>query len=249
MNFRPAGMKLTAAPPTTPSATGSFRPTAYRGLDVHRQQCKVSAAAPDRIRVESERKNRFSRRLWDVQRASGCAGISHRSERPFQSDLQHRGVARFRPSHRSTAPVPAKALLVPGGVQPDMKTPTLISWSLRVQQEISPNTVLTVGYVGSHGYHEIIGIDANEPFPTICPASPCPATYPSTFPGPLANAPFPPGATTFPPKHQRRIPHWRIRGRGFRREQQLQRAASRREPSFQPWRLFSRSLHLVKSPG
>jgi len=77
------------------------------------------------------------------------------------------------------APVPAGAKLVPGGVQPDMKTPTLISWSLRVDRELSPNTVLTIGYVGSHGYHELIGIDANEPFPVICPASPCPAAYPT----------------------------------------------------------------------
>ena len=40
------------------------------------------------------------------------------------------------------APVPAAAKLVPGGVQPDMQTPTLISWSLRVERELSPNTVL-----------------------------------------------------------------------------------------------------------
>ncbi|MGO9271292.1 MAG: carboxypeptidase regulatory-like domain-containing protein [Terriglobia bacterium] len=76
------------------------------------------------------------------------------------------------------APVPAKAKLVPGGVQPDMKTPTLVSWSLRVERQLTPNTALTVGYVGSHGYHELIGIDANEPFPTLCPAAPCPAAYP-----------------------------------------------------------------------
>ena len=61
-----------------------------------------------------------------------------------------------------------------------MKTPTLISYSLRVQRELSPNTSLTVGYVGSHGYHEIIGIDANEPFPVICPASPS-RKLPSNF--------------------------------------------------------------------
>jgi hypothetical protein len=79
-------------------------------------------------------------------------------------------------------PPPAGAKLVPGGVQPDMKTPTLISWSLRLQQEVSPNTSLTVGYVGSHGYHEIIGIDANEPIPVICPASPCPAVFPTWDP-------------------------------------------------------------------
>ena len=97
-----------------------------------------------------------------------------------------------------TAPVPSGAKLVPGGVQPDMRTPTLISYSLRISQELSPNTALTVGYVGSHGYHEITGIDANEPVPTICPASPCPATYPSTFPGALANAPVPAGSFFIP---------------------------------------------------
>jgi hypothetical protein len=96
------------------------------------------------------------------------------------------------------AAVPAGAKLVPGGVQPDMQTPTLISWSLRVERQISPNTALTVGYVGSHGYHEIVGVDANEPFPTICPASPCPATYPSTFPAGLANTPVPAGTLFIP---------------------------------------------------
>jgi hypothetical protein len=96
------------------------------------------------------------------------------------------------------APVPAKALLVPGGVQPDLKMPTLISYSLRVQQEITPNTSLTIGYVGSHGYHELVGIDANTPVPTICPASPCPAAYPATFPGALANAAVPAGSFYIP---------------------------------------------------
>ena len=91
-------------------------------------------------------------------------------------------------------PFPATLKLVPGGVQPDMKTPTLISYSLRVQQQLSPNTSLTLGYIGSHGYHELIGIDANEPFPVVCPASPCPATYPATFPTGIAGAPVPVGA-------------------------------------------------------
>jgi hypothetical protein len=72
-------------------------------------------------------------------------------------------------------------------VQPDMRTPTLISWSLRVQQEITPNTSLTIGYVGSHGYHELVGIDANTPFPVICPASPCPAVYPTWDPSQLTS--------------------------------------------------------------
>ena len=92
------------------------------------------------------------------------------------------------------APVPAKALVSPGGVQPNLKMPTLISYSLRVEQEITPNTSLTIGYVGSHGYHEIVGLDANTPVPTICPASPCPADYPKTFPAGLAGTPVPAGS-------------------------------------------------------
>jgi hypothetical protein len=95
-------------------------------------------------------------------------------------------------------PFPATAKLVPGGVQPDLQTPTLISYSLRIQQELSPNTSLTVGYVGSHGYHELIGIDANEPFPVICPATPCPTTYPATFPVGIANTPVPAGTYFVP---------------------------------------------------
>ena len=94
----------------------------------------------------------------------------------------------------TSAAVPAAAKLVPGGVQPNLQTPTLISWSLRIQQEITSNTSLTVGYVGSHGYHELLGIDANEPFPVICPASPCPATYPANFPVGLAGTPVPAGS-------------------------------------------------------
>ncbi len=112
-----------------------------------------------------------------------------------------------------SAPIPATAKLVPGGVQPDMKTPTLISWSLRVDRELSPNTSLTIGYVGSHGYHELIGVDANESQPVICPASPCPAVYPTVNPNatptvtismgfpvgsPLAGAPVPAGSFYIP---------------------------------------------------
>jgi hypothetical protein len=113
------------------------------------------------------------------------------------------------------APIPATARLVPGGVQPDMQTPTLVSWSLRIEQQLSPNTSLTVGYVGSHGYHEIVGVDANEPTPVICPASPCPAVFPTFDPSqpttatnsptigfpigsPLAGAPVPAGSFYIP---------------------------------------------------
>jgi Carboxypeptidase regulatory-like domain/TonB-dependent Receptor Plug Domain len=98
----------------------------------------------------------------------------------------------------AVSPVPANAKVAPAGFQPDMQTPTLLSYSLRIQQELSPNTVLTIGYVGSHGYHELVSLDDNEPTPTICPAAPCPAVYPSNFPSPLAGAAIPAGAYFIP---------------------------------------------------
>ena len=133
-------------------------------------------------------------------------------------------------------PVPAKALLIPGGTQPNLKMPTLISYSLGIEQEITPNTSLTIRYVGSHGYHELIGVDANEPIPTICPASPCPAVYPANFPAPLAGS----------ARSGRHLLHSRGNAEGqpdageyldlvLGRRQQLQRAASRLQSSLQSW--------------
>jgi hypothetical protein len=101
------------------------------------------------------------------------------------------------PLSTQSAP-PSNALLVPGGVQPDLKMPTLISYSLRVEQMLTPNTSLTIGYVGSHGYHEIVGVDGNTPAATICPDSPCPATYPKSFPAGLAGTPVPAGSYYIP---------------------------------------------------
>jgi hypothetical protein len=89
---------------------------------------------------------------------------------------------------------PSNALLVPGGVQPDMFTPTVESWSLRVERELTADTYITVGYVGSHGYHELIGVDVNAPAPVICPSAPCPATFPNIAAwGALAGQPVPAG--------------------------------------------------------
>jgi hypothetical protein len=70
--------------------------------------------------------------------------------------------------------------IVPSGVQPNLQTPTVISYDFKIQRQIFPNTTVSVGYIGSHGYHEILSIDANVPGNVvICPASPCPANYPA----------------------------------------------------------------------
>jgi hypothetical protein len=102
-----------------------------------------------------------------------------------------------------TAPPPTSplALLVPGGVQPDLRIPTLVSYTVNVERALWNDTTLTVGYVGSRGYHQIVGVDANAPAPVVCPAAPCPATFPTTLDptshqpiyGALAGQPVPAG--------------------------------------------------------
>ena len=81
-----------------------------------------------------------------------------------------------------------KSKVIPSGVQPNLQTPTVETWSLKVERAVLRGTTLGVGYVGSHGYHELLSLDANLPTPAICPASPCPAGYPN---GTLY---YPPGA-------------------------------------------------------
>jgi hypothetical protein len=66
---------------------------------------------------------------------------------------------------QGTAP-PAGTKVSPSNVQPDIDTPAVLTWSLRIEQQIAPRTSLTLGYVGSHSYHQILSEDMNEPVPT-----------------------------------------------------------------------------------
>ncbi len=75
----------------------------------------------------------------------------------------------------------------PSNVQRDIQTPTVLAWTARIEQEVAPRTTLSIGYVGSHGYHQILSEDQNTPAPVVCPAAQCPAGiadgtvyYPST---------------------------------------------------------------------
>ncbi len=57
----------------------------------------------------------------------------------------------------------AGVFVIPSGVQPNLQTPTIESYTLKVEEQITPGTTLSVGYSGSHGYHELLSIDANLP--------------------------------------------------------------------------------------
>ncbi len=56
----------------------------------------------------------------------------------------------------------------PQGVQADAKTLAVQEWNFTVEQQLSRNTALRVGYVGSHGYHGLLNIDPNTVPSQIC---------------------------------------------------------------------------------
>ena len=64
----------------------------------------------------------------------------------------------------------ASALLPSQGIpwDPHINTiPYMIQYNLNIQREIASGTVLTVGYVGSHGVHLLTGLEKNPPAPVI----------------------------------------------------------------------------------
>ncbi len=61
----------------------------------------------------------------------------------------------------------------PQGVQANAKTPTVEEWNFRIEQQLDQNTVLRIGYVGSHGYHGLISLDPNTVPAAICQSATC----------------------------------------------------------------------------
>jgi hypothetical protein len=88
---------------------------------------------------------------------------------PFNTTLSYSNVPIASPT---SGP---QGLISPSNVQTDISTPTVLSYTLRVEQQLDSTTTLTVAYVGSHGYHQILSEDQNEPASIICsPDSGCP---------------------------------------------------------------------------
>ena len=81
-------------------------------------------------------------------------------------------------------PPPANTIFAPTGIQASAKTPAVNEWNLTVEQQLSPNTVLSVAYVSSFAVHELLSVDPNTIPAQICtdPGG-CPA-------GGVATSPF-----------------------------------------------------------
>jgi len=81
---------------------------------------------------------------------------------PYNTTLSYSGTTVANPT--SGAP----GLISPSNIQTDIQTPTVVAYSLRIEQQLAANLSLTVGYIGSHGYHQILSENQNEPASITC---------------------------------------------------------------------------------
>jgi Carboxypeptidase regulatory-like domain len=107
---------------------------------------------------------------------------------PFNTTLSESNVAISSLNITRATQAGVGSLISPSTVQSDIATPTVLSWEFKVEQQVWRETSVTVAYVGSHGYHQILSEDQNEPGTVTCPNPACPANvaagtifYPTTL--------------------------------------------------------------------
>jgi hypothetical protein len=115
---------------------------------------------------------------------------------PFNTTLSFSNTTVDKLASLAGGTVSGSGQISPSNVQPDIATPTVLAWTFKIEQQIAPATSLTLGYVGSHGYHQILSEDQNTPATVVCPAS-CPAALaPGTIYYPTTNKANPNVANT-----------------------------------------------------
>jgi hypothetical protein len=83
---------------------------------------------------------------------------------------QFQKTGTIPPSCSADSPLkpPACVVYQPGGVDPNMFTPTVQEWSFTVERELTKSLMLQVAYVGSQSYHTNISMDTNSAPAQVC---------------------------------------------------------------------------------
>jgi hypothetical protein len=101
---------------------------------------------------------------------SGGIGLHHSLLDALDYRLDQAAPYNTVYSYSSTTvanPTSTTPLISPSTVDSAIRTPTLLAYDLKIEQQIAPATSLTIGYTGSHSYHQILNGDLNEPAFTL----------------------------------------------------------------------------------
>jgi hypothetical protein len=83
---------------------------------------------------------------------------------PFNTVYAYSGTAT---TENVATPTGGTGLISPSTVDPNIATPALLAYNLKIEQQLAPSTSISIGYDGSHSYHQIMNGDLNEPAYTI----------------------------------------------------------------------------------
>ena len=86
---------------------------------------------------------------------------------PFQGSVQ----VTNPPFPLGLSGAAGSSLPSPSSLATNLDVPVRIQYNMSVERQITPNTVFTIGYVGSEGYHLTRRGDLNEIVPTILPGN------------------------------------------------------------------------------
>jgi hypothetical protein len=125
---------------------------------------------------------------------TGGAGFHHSLLDALDYRLDQAAPYNTVNSYSSTTvanPISGTPLVSPSTIATDISTPALLSYDLKVEQQLTPSTSITIGYNGSHSYHQILNGDLNEPAYQILANGSIfyPASYSNATP-PVAGAPI-----------------------------------------------------------
>jgi len=96
---------------------------------------------------------------------------------PYNGAISLSGpLAAITPIDRNTPIAPscgpkvkaACTTYAPQGVQANAKTPTAEEWNFTLEQQLMPDTVLRLTYLGSFGFHELLSVDPNTVAEQVC---------------------------------------------------------------------------------
>ena len=116
----------------------------------------------------------------------------------------YNGTATFSGSLFAFTPItpgppPASTIFAPEGIQSNAKTPAVNEWNLSIERQLSPNTALTVAYVGSFGVHELLSVDPNTIGEQVCEQPTCTSGGIATLASFGGHAPTVPQGTLYIP--------------------------------------------------